>query len=148
MLFSGHSTWRLSGSGKLAQMHQNNPCHKRQHPVPLFWDNNRLEFVLTDILKPVQKRLTGNQFVLLMMDRYSKLAMAVSTPMMTVLHNGSRIAESWIPHTKSSFVWSTITASSLQVGSLQCGAPFYERIASAGQGTTSIRGIRQNISTG
>lgn len=69
-----------------------------EHRCPLhsFPTNRRLEFVVRNILGPLQKMSNGNQIVVVMEDRYSNLTKAVPTFNTTTAHIALILLDHWI----------------------------------------------------
>lgn len=62
---------------------------KGRRPLELFPASTPPKFVAMDILRPLRRVPNGNQFVLLLTDRYLKVEGAVSTSKTTGEHNAS-----------------------------------------------------------
>lgn len=67
----------------------NGPADKLWRPLQLFLAKDPVELVAMDILGPLPGTWNGNQFVLVIMDQFSKLVRVVPTPKMTALSMGS-----------------------------------------------------------
>lgn len=69
---------------------QNKPWNKHWRLVQLVPASDPLEFFAMDIMGPLLNIFSGNQYVLVMMDRYSELIIAVPTSKMTASNIESR----------------------------------------------------------
>lgn len=69
---------------------------KRQRQVRLFELYVPLDSVCMDIIEPLPKKKTGNKFVVVTTDRYTKLKRAISTSSITATTIGRSLLEHWV----------------------------------------------------
>jgi Chromo (CHRromatin Organisation MOdifier) domain/Integrase zinc binding domain/Integrase core domain len=69
---------------------------RRKKSVTLFPASKSLEFVAIDILGPLPKSVSGNQFILVICDRFSKLVVTVPLKKITALTVAQAFCNHWV----------------------------------------------------
>lgn len=75
---------------------QHRPHPKHQRVLKLFPPEGPLVFIAIDILGPLPKEKSGNKFIIVIKDRYSKLTLEVPTSSVTAPAVASTQLDSWI----------------------------------------------------
>jgi transposase InsO family protein len=69
---------------------------KRTYPLTIFPPDRPLEFVALDVLGPLPKTSRGNQYVLCICDRFSKMSVAVAMPDQTASTVAREFVDRWV----------------------------------------------------
>jgi transposase InsO family protein len=69
---------------------------KRTYPLTVFPPDRPLEFIAVDVLGPLPKTSRGNQYVLCICDRFSKMSIAVAMPDQTASTVARELVDRWI----------------------------------------------------
>lgn len=108
-LLSTHCKWRLQGGERYFWLHPKFAFWKTTTPPQQLSESGPLEFVTMDIIKPTSKALSGNQLILVMKDRYTKLTKAVLTSKKASSHIASLFSDNLVvPYEISEYVLSNI----------------------------------------
>lgn len=81
---------------------QNNSCvrngsrHRNKRHLQHFPASRPLEFIAMDILEPLPETMQGNQYVVIITDRYSKLTRAIKTSKTAAAHMANIFLDHWI----------------------------------------------------
>lgn len=69
---------------------------KRTYPLTIFPPDRPLEFIAIDVLGPLPRTSRGNQYVLCICDRFSKMSIAVAMPDQTASTVARALVDRWI----------------------------------------------------
>jgi transposase InsO family protein len=69
---------------------------KRTYPLTVFAPDRPLEFIAMDVLGPLHTTARGNQYVLCICDRFSKMSIAVAIPDQTASTVARELVDRWI----------------------------------------------------
>lgn len=148
---SAHGERHVFKSERLPIMCSEQVSRYTSTPLQLSPESGQLGFVTMDILGPLPKTLNGNQFLLVVTDRCSKLARSVHTSETAASHTASLFMGNWIiPYDIATQVL-TYSGWSLSVGFLSCYAPSLERNTwrlqrTAGKRITRQKGLTRQVS--